>query len=438
MKKYKVLLTVLLVVLAAVAAVVVTGVLDINKTPGAPTPGNTEAGSDPALADVYQKIESVSLPLLKTDIENVFFTMSKQGDVKFYSAADGKLTVLTEDGNYMVEAVCSSQTLQARIHYIERNGKYFGCGLFTNLLYKDVLIYDYAFFKVTDMFKSYRDVNGVNYASKGEKLLLIDVDSTRFYSDDKVYSEAFVLNADKTTKLLLSNDQRSVGMDAKEKTDYKMFTDGILNQHDTRNVLFFSSRYYVDYAESGKADIFTSGGSDTNIDNVRYVTDIEGLYFWNKDGDTYFFRNNTDGTFSLKAYDPDASKTRDVDVFKGDLKKDYVVQGQYLFHKASGKLVNVLTDEETVLDLSVFGKNFKADIFALSENGRFCAVRGRGDKNVPAAGVFDLETGEKAVFADNIFANLAVAHVLNDGTVLLSIAEGENAAAYYQLICVLK
>ena len=42
------------------------------------------------------------------------------------------------------------------------------------------------------------------------------------------------------------------------------------------------------YAASGKTDIFTSGGSGTNTDNLRYVMDVDGLYFWRTEDGTRF------------------------------------------------------------------------------------------------------------------------------------------------------
>ena len=361
--------------------------------------------------------------------------MTKEGAVSFYRVTKDAVTQLAEAGSYEVSAVCSAQTLTAEIHYIERDGHVFGCGLFTNLLHPDVLIYDYAFFKVTDMFDSYRDVNGVNYAGRGGKLLLIDVDSSRFYVNEKVYSEAFVLNEDHSTKLLLSNDQRVVGMDAKEKTDYKMFTDGILDQHKSANILFFSSRYYVDYAESGKVDIFTSGGSGTNIDNVRYVTDVDGLYFWNYEGETYFFRDNADGSFSLKAYNPSTSETRPLESFAGSLQDDYIVRGRYIFNKKTGSLMNLITGENDQVTYTAFKTGFTADLFEISENGRYCAVRGADADKMPALGIMDLETGTMIAYSDEVFAGVAAMNLLNDGAVILSMAENEGV--YYQLTAVM-
>ena len=433
MKKYKVILTVLLIVLVAVAAVVVSGVLDIKNTP-ALDPDSGNAAPSTSYTDTYTKSDALKLPLMKTDFEDVYYVMSKTGDVRFYQVTSAAVTPLPETDSFEVSAVCSAQTLTATVHILERDGRTYGCGLFTNELHPDVLIYDYAFFRVADMFESYRDTNGVNYAGRGAKLLLIDTDRSRFYVDEKVYGEAFILNEDHSTKLFLSNDQRVVGMDAKEKTDYKMFTDDILDQHKTANILFFSSRFYVDYAESGKADIFTSGGSGTNIDNVRYIQDIAGLYFWNFEGETYFFRDNGDGSFSLKAYNPANQETRPLEAFSGSVTEDYFVRGRYIFNKKTGSLMNVITGDEKQVTYTCFKDGFAADMFEISENGRYCAVRGADKNNVAALGVMDLETGAMIAYTDEVFNNVGNIALLNDGAVIVSVKETEDT--FYQLTAV--
>lgn len=432
MKKYKVILTVLFVVLLAAAAVVVTGVLDINKEPvDDPSSDTPEISAE--YTDTYSVKSGITLPLMKTDFENVFFTMTKQGDVKFFEVSGGEITPMEEAGSYEVSAKCSSQTLTAEIHYIEVDDRTFGCGLFTNILHPDVLLYDYAFFKVTDMFMNYRNTNGTNLYNQGAKLLLIDVDSSRFYSDEKVYSEAFVLNENHETSLFLSNDQRTVGMNAMEKTDYKMFTDDILGQNDSTNVLFFSSRYYVDYADSGFADIFTSGGSGTNIDNVRYIIDVDTLHFWNYEEETYFFRDNDDGTFTLKAYNPTSGETRSIETLNGVLSEDYIIKYEYILNKKTGEIMNVLTGDKYQLDYSVFVDESEVDLFHISENGRYCSVRGRNG-NDAVFSVTDLQTNANTVYSDEVFGEIANVNLLSDGTAVVSVATGENSASYYQLV----
>lgn len=428
-KRYKIILSVLLVVLVAVAAVVVSGVLDINKRIDNP---NAPIDTDGIYTDLYKTDTSVALPMMATDLENVFFTMTKQGEVHFYEVAAGGFAEIPEDGNFEVKAECSSQELPAVIHYIERDGKTQGFGLFTNLLYPDVMLYDYAFFKVTDMFEAERDDDGT-------LLMLLDIDSTRFYSDDKIYSEAFRLYSDHTSKHFLSEDQRTIDIYARLKTDYKMFTDDILDQGEADNVLFFSSRNYVSYDQSDKCDIFTSGGSGTNVDNIRYLEDIATLNFWKADGNTLYLAENEpdeggDETFSLMSYDGDESTV--VADFSGDPDLDYLIRGNYIMNRLTGEIYNVLTNETKTFSLDKFDIYFAPDMFDISENGRFCVIRG-SSQGKAACGIADLETDRVMCYSDEVFGYVANMQALNDGTVIVTVANGESGTAFYQLTAAL-
>ncbi|MBR0509435.1 MAG: hypothetical protein IJJ85_04900 [Clostridia bacterium] len=435
MKKYKILLSILTVVLLIVAVVVVTGVLDINsrieKPTEAPLPGSEDVTvrDTGSYRDAFIVDNEITLPMLKTDIENVFYTMSKQGDVRFYLVQNGKISALEETGNYELEVECSSQKLPATIHYIERGGQTYGCGLFTNLMHTDVMLYDYAFFKVTNMFEGY------SKKSDGDLLLLLDVDNRRFYSDEKIYSEIFYLHADHDTEYFLSEAQRTVGLDARMKTDYKMFTDAILKQEQS-NVLFFSSRRYVSYAENGQVDIFTSGqGTGTeNLDNVHYITDIASLNLWRSGSMTYYFANRADGTgFDLMVKDGSGDPMV-IRSFDGSLKDDYVIDGDYIFSKSTGLVFNVIDHTEKQVNFAGFKANFKADGFAISPNGKYCVVHGSDDGSAAACGFMNFDKSTVTAYSDKVFGYVGNMTVLNDGSVLLSVAAGDNAANYTQLI----
>lgn len=427
-KFYKAALAVLFVILVLVAVIVVTGVLDVNRgiEDGVSTDANTDNST--VYTDFFSVDTSAALPLMKTDDKNIFFTMTQSGDVRFYNVSGGVITQIPEKGSFEIKANCSSQELPAVIHYIETDdGKFIGYGLFTNIMYPDVFLYDYAFFKVTNMFSAKAD-------DKGTLLLLADVDLNRFYSDEKVYSEEFYLYADHTTDYFLSESQRTIDINARAKTDYKMFTDDILDQGEADNVLFFSSRYYVAYEESGKADIFTSGGvgNDVNTDNFRHVTDIASLNFWRYNGDTYYFQNNEDGiTFSLFAYN--GSESRGIATFAGDIHKDYIIEGRYLFNKEKGEIYDVLSNTTKTVSYGGFKENFVPDMFTVSENGRYVILRGANFNNDAAIGVFDLESGTNRCYTDEVFGYVANMQALDDGTAVVSLANGESATAFYQL-----
>lgn len=439
-KRYKALLSALLAVLIVFAVITVTGVVDINKiireNEQATEEGETAKNT---YEDVFTTYSDAGFPLMKTDVENVFYSMSKNGDVSFFKANNGAVEKLNATGSFDVSVSCSGQTLPTKIHYIEIDGKTLGYGLFTNEQHPEVYLYDYAFFKVTNQF--------AKYTSSSDLLLLIDIEKGRFYDDNKVYSESFYLNESHSTKPFLNEDQRIVDLNARLRTDYKVFTDGILHQSENK-ILFFSSRFYNDYDYSDKVDIFMSGGSGENVDNNRYILDVASLDFWRTDNGVYYLKNkeietetvtdNAEGTeekaegFSVMVYDGKASK--EIISFEGSLDTDFILDEEYLFHIKSGEVYNILTGESFKIDYSKFETSFTPDIFEISENGKYCVVRGRNNLNKPSLGILNVESKEFFTYTDNVFGQIASVQVANDSTVIISLAANEQASAYYQLV----
>ncbi len=435
-KRYKAILSALLVVLIVFAVVTVTGVFDINKIIKENEEKNTDISTQKhSYEDVFDSFTAAGLPLLKTDIENVFYTMSTEGDVNFYRVANRNIEKLSDAGVMDISVSCSGQTLPVTIHYVEIDGQTLGYGLFTNTAHPEVFLYDYAFFKLTEQFDA--------YSSKSELLLLADIEKERFYDEDKVYSESFYLYDSKKTKNFLNEDQRIVDLNARLRTDYKMFTDDILHQEESK-ILFFSSRFYNDYEYSDQVDIFISGGSGENVDNNRYILDVASLNFWRTEDGVLYFADKTaeesaDGeaaesapAFSLMRYsDGEASE---VISFEGDIDTDFILDGSYLFNIKSGEVYDVLTGKTFRIDYTRFETSFTPDLFEISENGKYCIVRGKSNLGKPSIGVLNTENGEFYSYTDNVFGHIASMQLLNDSTIILSLAANENATTYYQLV----
>ena len=419
-KKLKLLLSLLLVALIAVSVVTVTGVLDINKL----VSGSSD---DYELPDIYDSIFStdttVNSPLLKTDIADVYYSMDTLGDVRFFKLSGGSLTEIEETGSFDVKASCSGQEIPATIHYIEYEGRTQGFGLFTNTLYEGVYLYDYAFFKVTDMFKA--------FSGESDLLMMLDVEKSRFYSDDKVFSEIFYLYSSHNSEHFLSENQRIVGMDARLRTDYKMFTSEIASQGSNK-ILFFSSRFYTALDDSGKIDIMSSGGSGENIDNVRYITDVAALKLWKTDEGTRYFADNGDGTFSLMLFD--GSESSEIACFDGDINEDYVFSGRFMLNLATGEIYNCVKDKTVTLSYNDLRKDFAPDMFTVSANGKYCVFRGADTRGKPVFGVGDLTDGSTVSWEEDVFGYAASIEISNDGTAVATIATDENGSSYYQLL----
>ena len=425
-KRYKLILSLLFIVLLAAAVVVVTGVLDINKRAERRTQSTTDPAASSDYTDLFQTVTDVALPVLKTRLEGVYYTIDQNGDVHFYERNDGNLKELPETGAFDVKAECGSEELPAKIHYLEKDGETWGCGLFSNTLYPEVNVYSYGFFEVTEPLPEQE--NGV--------LMMIDVEPSRFYSPDKVYSEIFTLDKEEhTARHFLSENQRQTDTDARPRTDYKMFTDAILDQQNDSRTLFFSSRFYVSYEDSGMLDVMSSGGSGENIDNVRYLENVASLNFWRVDNAILFFRANPDGGFSLMKYTggDESEKVRD---FEGTLGADYLISGRSVLKKDTGEIYNVYTGETYTVDYSGLREGFRADLFAASPKGDFVVLRGANTENVACCLTCDLATGAIRSYTDDMFGYIAAMSVDDEGGTILSLANGKSGTSYYQLIAV--
>lgn len=452
-KRYKTILSVLLVVLLICAVVTVTGVVDINKIIDEKEE-ETASGEEikHSFEDVFSSFTAAGLPLMKTDVENVFYTMNKAGEVGFYKVSDKNIEKIEDVKVFAVTVVCSGQKLPVTIYSTVVDGRTLGYGLFTNENHPEVFLYDYAFFKVTDQFDA--------YSSKSDLILLIDVEKDRFYDENKVYSESYYLYKDYTSKTFLNEDQRIVDLNARLRTDYKMFTDGILHQAQDK-ILFFSSRFYNDFEYSDSTDIFISGGYGENVDNNRYVLDIASLDIFRTEDGVYYFKNNeaafeeettqaateepsTDveattekkseenGSFSVMFYDGKDSK--EIISFEGSLKEDFILSETKLLNIKTGEIYDILTGEEYKIDYKEFETTFIPDLFKVSENGKYCLVRGKNNLGKPSLGVMDFTNDKFYTYTDNVFGHIASMQILNDGTVVLSLAASESGENYYQLI----
>ncbi|MBE6811578.1 MAG: hypothetical protein E7523_01715 [Ruminococcaceae bacterium] len=393
-----------------------------------PTGGETNSVDATELVDDDGKIKfkklfveskTATLPLMKTDFDGIFYTMDISGNVNFYKLTDGILAQLEENGVYSVSPRCSGQNIPAQVHYITVDGKTNGFGLYTAANNSGVLLFDYAFFKICDL-PDY-------FADEDELLLLVDTDKTRFYGE-KLYSEQFYLDTeDMSTSYFLSEAQRHSGMDGLKVKDYKMFTDEILHQ-PYKNVYFFTSRAYV--ADDVKlVDIYTSGGYDTNIDNIRVVRNMLGMTFYRTNEGIYYYSAEDEG-FVTYFYDgEDYTVVRN---FEGNLETDYFRSGTATLEKNSGIIYDLASNKEYTIDYSVFGTAFVASDFVM--NGRYAAVIGESPIGGVQIGVLDTEDGNLTVFKDFSNKNMEQIHITDDGYLVISVCYKSDYTAF-QLIC---
>lgn len=417
----------MLALLCVLAGLLISGLFKKPEDNNGKSDTTVSDSAENAYLSYFKKDETVTLPLLPTDIEGIYYTMSVTGEVKFYSLSGGSVVPEKETGVYEVTALCSNVSVPASVHYIEKDGKLYGCGLYTSSITPGVHLYAYAFFKLTELPDAYE--------SKNKYWLLIDVDSSRFYSPNKVYGEAFYYNPkDNSSEKFLSEVQRTPGIDGISRADYKMFTDEILVQPQN-NVLFFSGRFYQE--GEGKYDIFSSGGYDMNKDNLRQTVNVLDFALFRENGKYYYLRSNSSGGFDLCSANNDGKNEAVVKAFGFDYKNGCLRSGKYLYAKNETKLYGLTDGTASTISLNGTGEGFTVNMLTVSRNGRYAMLRGADAKGNVQIVIADIQSGKTNVFTGNVFTKIAACNISDDGEAVLSVADTVTPSpqtVYHQLI----
>ena len=381
MKKYRILIPALLILASAsVVFAVVSNQYAKNIKPAEQITTNFSlAGSK--YSAMLSGTGTLNYPLLQTDIDGLFYLANPNGTVVFYESSAAGLTPYKGKVSTLKTTItCSGQNIPVKLTYVRQGDKITGFGLFTTAISKaPVKIFAYAFFKITALPSGYGK-NGV--------LLLADFDKTRFYLNDKLYTEAFILSPGSgKTANLVTNNARTVDISGAFRPDWIMLNDGFLNSLGSRPYYLSSRDYNLD-KQGLISEIIAVGGSKP----ARIVTGALGLWARVTEKGTAFLRG-TDSSFkSVLLAD---KKETVIKEFAGDYFKDYISSGNYVLNKQSLILTDLLTGEKKAI------KNIKINdysILSVSPNGAW-AVIATSDK-----------TGLKAL--QNIFFCS-----FNDGTV---------------------
>lgn len=415
----------LTIILAVLAVVCVFAVLVFSGFFGGGILGGEEettdaeviASSDDYINDI--KANAVNdLPYLETDIENVFYTISKSGEVKFYSFADNSFTPVDASGTYDVSVVMSEQKVSTTVTYYEKDGVISGYGLYTGKT-DSFDLYPYAFFRLTNY--------GANYAGASSSgcLLLVDTTEDDFYKNDKIYEEPFIFKfSDSSCTRMLSEANRTVGLDGTKRSDYSLLNDAVIDG-SAAHQLFFSGRQYAE--DDTRVDLLRSGGSGNNVDNVRLAQDVLGYWAKYVDGAIMYITADANGNVAVVKLNPDSNETETVKTFEGTTRNDVLVSGDYLYIASKNIVYSLLDGKETKLAYSG-SDNFTADMFIC--NGDKFVVRGYMDKRYPVAITASVADGNVIKTYSNEFFRNVVNPVDANGSVMFT-AEENGKFSYY-------
>ncbi len=415
-------LTIVIAVLAVVcvfAVLVFSGILSGDKFFGEEETTDGDIGSTSDDYMQYVKANGKNeLPYLSTDIENIFYTISTDGEVKFYSFADNTFTPVDASGTYDVSVVMSEQNISTTVTYYEKDGVISGYGLYTGKT-DSFDLYPYAFFRLTNYGENY------DKAYSTSCLLLVDTTEDDFYNDKKIYEETFIFKfSDSSCTRMLSEANRTVGMDGTKRSDYSLVNDAVIDG-STEHQLFFSGRQYAEADE--KVDLFRSGGSGNNVDNIRLAPDVLGNWAKYIDDSIMYITVDENENVIVVKYDTDSEKTKTVKTFDGVNRNDILVSGDYLYIISKNAVYSLLEDKEISLAYEK-ADSFRADIF--TSNGKTFVVRGYLDSRYPCMITADAENGTVKNAYTNDFFRYVVNPILAGDNVIFSVQANGNFSYY--------
>lgn len=298
---------------------------------------------------------------MPTDLEGVYYTATLGGDVAFYEY-NGTFTPSTlEKKTLSVTIKASYESIPVKVHYVTRDGKVFGCGVFTSDMDSSVKVYSYAFLKLTKKPAGYGD----GY------LLLADFDKDNFYNPNKLWSEIYSVSLENgKTSTYVSNNTRLIDKNGAFRSDWTLLTDDFIeNLGDAK--YFLSSRYYNSDDKGKRADVMVlSNAYRPSI----VVSDILGLWFVN-DGNGMHYLKKTDGGFTNIVNN--GSETV-LATFEGDYFTDYLQDGKYLVNKNALTVTDLLTGAVTTLGKADITA---ADGFSVSPDGSHFVFAFNGREN---------------------------------------------------------
>lgn len=419
-KKFTVVLAVFAVV-CIFAVLVFSGVIKLGTVSEEETTDPAESysyDSEAYKTDVKLTAETES-PYMKTDFDDIFYTMTKDGAVKFYKYTGTAFTEIEATGTYTASVEMSGTTLSADITYYKDGGKISGYGLYTGKQ-GEYNLFPYAFFRLAGY--------GEKYANRSSKscLLLIDTTADDFYNNNKIYEEPYIFNySDSSCSRLLSEASRTIGIDGTKRADYSMITDAVIKGSWDRQ-LFFSGRHYAE--DDTKVDLMRNGGSGNNVDNIVVASDVLGYWATYVEGGIMYISVDEKGNVAVMKYDLSSEEAQAVKTFEGVTRDDILVDNGCIYIISKNTVYSIESNTESKLDFPQ-ADNFKADIFVCS--GDNFIVRGYVYEKYPTGISAVVSTGKvNKAYTNDLFRNVVNPVVLSDGRTMITYVSGEKYTYY--------
>lgn len=278
--------------------------------------------------------KTTNRPVMKSDIENIYYTVEADGAVKYFEYSSGSLNDYKgEVKTIELSPECSYVRIPLTIYYVEVGGKTVGYGLFSSDNSDGkVKYYSYVFAKLIDA--------PTVYGLKG-KMLLLNTNPDEAFTLNKTYTEMFDVDMDKQTcSTFTSQRDRNAEKSGRLAERWNIITDSQIKSA-SKKATIVSGRLYDEKTEI--FDIFDLNDSENK-------PDVSGMYttFLREDKDSgYVYLKKTANGFKSVKFITDEKVITE---FIGNIKTDFVFSGNWVYSNNESKFTNLLTGEEIVVE----------------------------------------------------------------------------------------
>ncbi len=417
-------LTIVLAVLAVIcvfSVLVFSGIIDLSQIGKEEETTDEYEGflTDSYTQDIVASDSSKPLPYLETSLDDIFYTMDSEGNVKFYQKSGNSFTQVEATGTYSASVVLSEMTVSADITYYQNEAGICGYGVHT-AAEDEYTLYPYTLFCLRNY--------GSNYSGSSDSscLLLIDTTQEDCYKNDKIFEESFTFSySNSSASRSISEASRTVGINGAKRDDYFLLSD-ITVENSVANQLFFSGRHYAE--SDTTVDIFRTGGSGNNTDNIRVAQDVLGYWLYNDGTDMTYVTVDESGYVAVEKYNWDSGEVTTVRTFNGATRNDVLISGDYMYVNTDNIVYNLLNDTDTKLSYSK-ADDFVADMFVAQGEDIF--LRGYVREEFPVGIIANGESGVVSdSYANEFFRNIVNPVILSDGSLMVTVDNGSTFAYY--------
>ncbi len=330
------------------------------------------------------KSVATEYPLVQSDFENIFYCVKPDGTVEFFEYSNEMISKYTGEVNIIeLRPVCTYYKIPITVYYIEVEGKTLGYGLFTteNSDAK-VNLYSYVFAKLVDA--------PTVYGFDG-KMLLLNTDPDEAYSPDKTYTEIFDVNmAKKKCSTITAQRDRNADKTGRLSERWSMLTDSYLASVSKKAGMISGRTYDEDTSVYAVFDLNKSI-------NKPHISEMYGTFVREKETSALVYLKKTADGFKSVEF---IVKEKEIASFKGDIEKDFVFSGDWVYDKNEEVFTNLITGK------TIDGKKLDACpvAFAVNDDGSKVAAVLTSEKN-QALCVIDADGNAKQYVSDNLYSS---------------------------------